>query len=116
MLDFYDRTKDSIAHPWVNILQSLGWKVFCFLKHWRFDSGQKYFDGINQRQYQDYYSTRRLDNAFYYDDSQDYYHEHYQPSQKLDQYKSQDENKESQFTYNFNDVFPEFDKFMSYLK
>ena len=79
-------------------------------------SGQKYFEGINQRPYYDSYATRRLDEYEYGSDySENIYGQEYDRQQQPYQYYD-DGTSESQHMYNLNDFFPDFDKFMSFLK
>ena len=107
VVDIFDRTKDSIAHPWVGALKSLG-KVF--KQNLRIlnspVSGRKYFQNINGYSLDEFVANRKIDNYNYHYDVPAYDDVVSEESQH---------NFESESQY-FKELFPEFDKFMSFLK
>ena len=69
--------------------------------------GRKYFQNINGYSLDEYVANRKIDNFDYHYDVPAYDDVVSEESQL---------NSESESQYNFNDIFPEFDKFMSFLK
>ena len=62
---------------------------------------------MNPHKFNDYYyATRKIEDYDYEPHQASYY--------EADNVVTSE--SESQYTYNFNDIFPEFDKFMSFIK
>merc|ERR1712064_193760 len=92
MMDLVDKTTLNVAHPWVNLFRNLG---------------ERYYAGVNRFRYSDYNSPfsngiRKIDEYEYdnYDDSSYYGNHEFQ--------------SESQVMNNINDIFPDFNNFMSF--
>ena len=82
--------------------------IICF-------AGTKYFNHLNnQRKYYDYYAIRKIDEQYgnyeYVDQDQEQL-QNYQ----YDNYKAESESQQTELQ-DINNLFPEFDKFMSFLK
>merc|ERR1712130_1098588 len=84
MLDLVDQTTLNVAHPWVNLFRNLGERNYA-------DYNSPFSNGI-----------RKIDEYEYdnYDDSSYYGHHEFQ--------------SESQVMNNINDIFPDFNNFMSF--
>ena len=69
--------------------------------------GRKYFQNINGYSLDEYVANRKIDRYDYHYDVPAYDDVVSEESQQ---------NSESESQYKFNELFPEFDKFMSFLK
>jgi len=109
LVDIVHKTRESVAYPWVDLLQSLG---------------RKYFTGLNnQKKYHDYFAIRKIDEQYgnyeYVDeeDEDDYTSQssYYQYDNVINGHKSPSEYQQTKMQ-DLKNLFPDFDKFMSFLK